>query len=141
MASNNDDKLICGRTARKNLNCSKAEFENLVNQGIIQAYRDEYMRWKVSKESVLNYAKQSQVSNVTRFICTSRLSIPDAICQLPRRLHTKGCCAGTVAHRKFVTKNVPPVPPLLVFPLYMGNCGGHILPKNAPPTCPLHAPQ
>ena len=68
MASNNDDKLICGRTARKYLNCSKAEFENLVNQGQIQAYRDEYMRWKVSKESVLNYAKQSQVSNVTRFI-------------------------------------------------------------------------
>ena len=65
---NNDDKLICGRTARKYLNCSKAEFENLVNQGHIQAYRDEYMRWKVSKESVLNYAKQSQVSNVTRFI-------------------------------------------------------------------------
>ena len=65
---NNDDKLICGRTARKYLNCSKAEFENLVNQGRIQAYRDEYMRWKVSKESVLNYAKQSQVSNVTRFI-------------------------------------------------------------------------
>ena len=65
---NNDDKLICGRTARKYLNCSKAEFENLVNQGRIQAYRDEYMRWKVSKESVLNFAKQSQVSNVTRFI-------------------------------------------------------------------------
>ncbi len=65
---NNDDKLICGRTARKYLNCSKAEFENLVNQGRIQAYRDEYMRWKVSKESVLNYAKQSQVSNVTCFI-------------------------------------------------------------------------
>ena len=61
-------KLICGHTARKYLKCSKAEFENLVNQGHIQAYRDEYMRWKVSKESVLNYAKQSQVSNVTRFI-------------------------------------------------------------------------
>ncbi len=68
MASNNEDKLICGRTARKYLNCSKAEFENLVNQGHIQAYRDEYMRWKVSKESVLNYAKQLQVSNVTRLI-------------------------------------------------------------------------
>lgn len=61
-------KLICGHTARKYLKCSKAEFENLVNQGKIHAYRDEYMRWKVSKESVLNYAKQSQVSNVTRFI-------------------------------------------------------------------------
>ena len=32
------------------------------------------------------------------------------------------------------------VPLLLVFPLYMGICGGHILPKNAPPTCPLRAP-
>lgn len=32
MASNNDDKLICGRTARKYLNCSKAEFEILVKQ-------------------------------------------------------------------------------------------------------------
>ena len=40
-------KLICGHTARKYLKCSKAEFENLVNQGHIQAYRDEYMRWKV----------------------------------------------------------------------------------------------
>ena len=61
-------KLICGHTARKYLKCSKAEFENLVNQGHIQAYRDEYMRWKVSKESVLNYAKQSELSNVTRLM-------------------------------------------------------------------------
>ena len=68
---NNDDKLICGRTARKYLNCSKAEFENLVNQGRIQAYRDEYMRWKVSKESVLNYAKQSQPAINTRLITES----------------------------------------------------------------------
>ena len=63
-----EDKLICGHTARKYLKCSKAEFENLVNQGHIQAYRDEYMRWKVSKESVLNYAKQSQHTNDTRLI-------------------------------------------------------------------------
>lgn len=68
MASNNDDKLICRRTARKYLNCSKTEFENLVNQGHIQAYRDEYMRWKVSKESVLNYAKHSQQLRETRLI-------------------------------------------------------------------------
>ena len=47
-------KLICGHTARKYLKCSKAEFENLVNQGHIQAYRDEYMRWKVSKDQVIN---------------------------------------------------------------------------------------
>ena len=32
------------------------------------------------------------------------------------------------------------MPLLLVFPLYMGNYGGHIMPKNAPPTCPLCAP-
>lgn len=63
-----DDKLICGRTARKYLNCSKVEFENLVNQGAIQASRDEYMRWKVSKKSVLEYARHSQLSYATRFI-------------------------------------------------------------------------
>jgi excisionase family DNA binding protein len=61
-------KLICGHTARKYLKCSKAEFENLVNQGHIQAYRDEYMRWKVLKESVLKYAKLSQPTNNTRLI-------------------------------------------------------------------------
>lgn len=63
-----DDKLICGRTARKYLGCSKAEFENLVNEGLIQAYRDDYMRWKVSKTSVLDYAKRSQSSCETRLI-------------------------------------------------------------------------
>jgi phosphatidylserine/phosphatidylglycerophosphate/cardiolipin synthase-like enzyme len=63
-----DDKLICGRTARKYLGCSKAEFENLVNQGFINAYRDEYMRWKVSKKSVLDYAQRSQFSCETRLI-------------------------------------------------------------------------
>jgi len=64
----NEGKLICGRTARKYLDCSKAEFEILVEQGLIQAYRDERMRWKVSKESVLNYAKQSRLSCETRLI-------------------------------------------------------------------------
>jgi phosphatidylserine/phosphatidylglycerophosphate/cardiolipin synthase-like enzyme len=63
MARENDDKLICGRTARKYLNCSKAEFEILVEQGLINAYRDEYDRWKVSKESVLSYARQSRPTN------------------------------------------------------------------------------
>ena len=63
MARENDDKLICGRTARKYLNCSKAEFEILVEQGLINAYRDEDDRWKVSKESVLSYAKQSRPTN------------------------------------------------------------------------------
>ena len=48
MASINEDKLICGRTAREYLGCTKAEFESLVDHGLIQAYRDEYMRWKVS---------------------------------------------------------------------------------------------
>ena len=65
---NNDGKLICGRTARKYLNCSKAEFENLVEQGLIQAYRDEYYRWKVSKASVLSYANRSQQSSDMRLI-------------------------------------------------------------------------
>lgn len=64
----NEDKLICGRTARKYLNCSKAEFENLVNQGHIQAYRDEYMRWKVSKESVLNYVKRAQAEDSVSYV-------------------------------------------------------------------------
>ena len=68
MANNNDEKLISGLTARKYLNCNKAEFENLVEQGIIQAYRDEEMRWRVSKESVLSYTKRSQLSGETRLI-------------------------------------------------------------------------
>ena len=62
------EKLICGHTARKYLNCNKAEFMNLVDQGIIQAYRDENNRWKVSKESVLNYAKQAQLTNGTHLV-------------------------------------------------------------------------
>ena len=57
-----DEKLISGLTARKYLGCSKAEFENLVEQGLIKAYRDEERRWKVSKESVLSYAKRFQNS-------------------------------------------------------------------------------
>lgn len=61
-------ELICGRTARKYLDCSKAEFENLVEQGLIQAYRDEYSRWRVSKESVLNYAKRSLPTDEVRLI-------------------------------------------------------------------------
>lgn len=65
---NHDEKLICGRTARKYLNISKAEFENLVNQGLIQAYRDDRSRWKVSKESVLNYAARSHSSSETHLI-------------------------------------------------------------------------
>lgn len=65
---NNDDKLISGLTARKYLKCSKAKFEKLVEQGAIQAHRDEEMRWKVCKESVLNYAKRSQPANNTRLI-------------------------------------------------------------------------
>ena len=68
MASINEDKLICGRTARKYLGCTKAEFESLVDHGLIQAYRDEYMRWKVSKKSVIDYATKSQSSCVTRLI-------------------------------------------------------------------------
>ena len=49
MANNNGDKLISGLTARKYLKCTKPKFEKLVEQGIIQAHRDEEMRWRVSK--------------------------------------------------------------------------------------------
>ena len=63
-----DGELICGRTARKYLDCSKAEFEILVERGIIHAYRDEYSRWRVSKESVLNYAKRNLPTSDTRLI-------------------------------------------------------------------------
>lgn len=64
----NNNKLICGYTARKYLGCSKAEFEELVKQGKIKAYRDDQKRWKVSKESVLNYAKRSLSHSETRLI-------------------------------------------------------------------------
>lgn len=50
MANNHGDKLISGLTARKYLKCTKTEFEKLVEQGIIQAHRDEEMRWRLSKE-------------------------------------------------------------------------------------------
>ena len=63
-----DDKLICGHTARKYLGCSKAEFESLVEQGFIQACRDDYGRWRVSKQSILNYTARSHSSCETRLI-------------------------------------------------------------------------
>ena len=68
MSNKDVDKLICGFTARKYLGCSKGKFESLVKQGIIQACRDEYNRWKVSKNSVLEYLKQTQASINTRLI-------------------------------------------------------------------------
>ena len=68
MAINNDDKFISGLTARKYLNCNKTRFEKLVEQGVIQAYRDEEMRWRVSKKSVLEYIKQRLPSYDTRLI-------------------------------------------------------------------------
>ena len=58
-----DDKLICGHTARKYLGCSKAEFESLVEQGFIQACRDDYGRWRVSKQSILNYTARSHTKS------------------------------------------------------------------------------
>ena len=64
----NNSDLISGVTARKYLKCGKAEFESLVEQGIIEAYRDEYRRWRVSKQSILNYLHRSQSSHVTRLI-------------------------------------------------------------------------
>ena len=61
-------KYLSGHTARKYLKCSKAEFESLIEQGIIKAHRDEYNRWKVSKESVIDYSKSSLPSNDTQLI-------------------------------------------------------------------------
>jgi phosphatidylserine/phosphatidylglycerophosphate/cardiolipin synthase-like enzyme len=66
MAKN--DKVISGYTARKYLDCSKTEFENLVKQGFVQAYRDDEDRWKVSMESVFSYLKQIRSSSETRLI-------------------------------------------------------------------------
>ena len=63
-----DTEYISGLTARRHLKCSKAEFESLVKQGIIQAHRDEEMRWRVSKESVLSYTSQMLSSNEVRLI-------------------------------------------------------------------------
>lgn len=68
MNRDNEEKLICGYTARKYLGCNKGKFESLVKQGAIKAFRDEENRWKVSKKSVLNYLKQSKVSSETRLI-------------------------------------------------------------------------
>lgn len=68
MANNNGDKLISGLTARKYLKCTKAEFESLVEQGIIQAHRNEEMRWRVSKKSVLDYIKKSQTEDGFSYI-------------------------------------------------------------------------
>ena len=83
-----NEKLISGHTARKYLNCTKAEFENLVNKGVIQAYRDEDNRWKVSKESVLRCAEnplpmidtrlvlnESHYQDVIQRICSAKTSI------------------------------------------------------------------
>lgn len=63
-----EDKLICGLTARKYLKCSKEKFESLVKQGLITACRDEYNRWKVSKESVLEYIDNHKPSSKTYFV-------------------------------------------------------------------------
>lgn len=68
----NDMDYISGLTARKYLKCNKTEFENLVRQGIIQAYRDEEMRWRVSKESVANFINHSLSSNEVRLIVNNK---------------------------------------------------------------------
>ena len=52
-----DEKIISGYTARQYLNCTKAEFKNLVWRGMIKAFRGDDRRWMVSKESVLRYLK------------------------------------------------------------------------------------
>ncbi len=63
-----DVEYISGLTARKYLKCNKAEFESLVRQGVILAHRDEEMRWRVSKESVLRYTNHTLPSNEVRLI-------------------------------------------------------------------------
>lgn len=63
-----DGRYICGYTARRYLKCSKATFESLVEQGIIQGHRDERKRWRVSKESLLRYTKRSLTSSETHLI-------------------------------------------------------------------------
>ena len=63
-----DGKYISGQTARKYLKCSKGEFEKLVTQGVIQAQRDEQMRWRVLKESVLSYIKHPKLSAESLFV-------------------------------------------------------------------------
>jgi len=63
-----DDKFISGQTARKYLKCSKEEFEELVEQGRIQAQRDEKMRWRVLKDSVLALIKLPKTSTENRLI-------------------------------------------------------------------------
>ena len=60
--------MISGLTAGKYLKCSKAEFESLVKQGIIQAHRDEEMRWRVSKKSILDYIKGTQTEEGFSYI-------------------------------------------------------------------------
>lgn len=57
------EKYISRLTATKNLKCSNAKFERLVNEGIIRAHRDEKMRWRVSKESVLSLVEQKGINS------------------------------------------------------------------------------
>ena len=93
----NNDKLICGRTARKYLNCSKAEFEILVKKGLIQACRDEYSRWRVSKDSVLNYAAKLHSSSESRLIINENHyhEVIERICEAKTSIYKisngKGC--------------------------------------------------
>ena len=72
MANNNGDKLISGLTARKYLKCTKSKFEKLVEQGIIQAHRDEEMRWRVSKDNLMRRFLLLKVKNMKEF-CFSKV--------------------------------------------------------------------
>lgn len=72
MANNNSDKLISGLTSRKYLKCTKTGFESLVEQGIIQAYRDKEMRRRVSKDSVMGRFLLLKVKNMKEF-CFSKV--------------------------------------------------------------------
>lgn len=57
------EKFISRLAAKKYLNCSNTKFESLVKEGIIRAHRDETMRWRVSKESVLRLVEQTSINN------------------------------------------------------------------------------
>ncbi len=78
----NDDAFVSGPTARKYLKCSKIELENLVDQGVIQAHRDEYRRWKISKKSILDYVKRHMPSSETHLIINENhyREVIDRIC-------------------------------------------------------------
>ena len=68
------EKYISRLTAKKYLNCSNAKFERLVSEGVIQAHRDDKMRWRVSKESVLRLVEQTGINSSLTQKSTKRVN-------------------------------------------------------------------